>query len=191
MKLPNRATCIISLTSIVVGISFALGVAASGVVKAQLPAVITSLGQSPDGYTASVLAKRAQLQIEYKNLMPAEEVSNYKTVIMAVGASLKGFGSAGVNLDTELKRGAEIVKACKDQNVLLVIFHTGGEGRREQMSNRLLDTVAAKANYLVVLEESNQDEYFTNVSRENNIPITVVESVIKIQDILKEMFGGQ
>lgn len=177
--------------SFIIAVSFVVPARASDIPKAPLPAVITSLGQSPDAYTASLLAKRAKLTIDYDNLMPAKEVSKYKTLIMAVGASLKGFGSAGINLDTELKRGKEIVKAAKENNVFLVILHIGGEGRREQMSNKLLDTVAHQGDFLLVLEDGNQDGYFTEVSKKNNIPLTILENPFKIQDSLKEMFSGE
>ncbi|MBW2619215.1 MAG: hypothetical protein JRC92_10105 [Deltaproteobacteria bacterium] len=164
---------------------------AQDVPQAQLPAIITSLGQSPDGFAASVLAKRAKLPIEFNKLLQPEDVVKYKTVIVAVGASLKGFGSAGINLDSELKRGAEIVKAAKENNVFLVILHSGGQGRREEMSNKLLDRVADQADFLVVVETGNQDGYFTNLSEEKNIPLKLVETVIAVQGVLKEMFPGE
>lgn len=184
--------CVIIAIADFLNIIFAmmpLSAISSEVPKAQQPAVITSLGQSPDSYAASVLAKRAGLKIDYSPLLPAGEVSKYKTLIMAVGASLKGFGSAGVNLDTELKRGNEIVKAAKENKVFFVILHSGGEGRREQMSNRLLDSVARKGDFLLVLEDSNKDDYFTKIAQESKIPILLFEHVLKIQEIFKQMFA--
>lgn len=172
-------------------IFLASGLIASEIPRAELPAVITSLGQSPDAYVASVLAKRAKVKIHYESLLSPKSVSKYRTLLLAVGASLKGFGSAGVNLDTELKRGREIVKAAKENNVFLIILHTGGEGRREQMSNKLLDGVADQAQYLLVLEDGNKDEYFTKLSKDKNIPLKLVDSVLEVQDIFKQMFKGE
>ena len=164
---------------------------ASDIPKAQLPAAITSLGQSPDAFTVNVLAKRAKLTLDYNSLLPAKDVSHYKTLFITVGASLKGFGSAGVNLDTEIKRGEEIIKTAKENSVFLVIAHTGGEGRREQMSNKLLDKVADKADYLLVLEDGNKDGYFTKLSEKHNIPLTLINTTFKVQDVLKDMFSAQ
>ena len=186
----NGASLVVCL-SFVITLSLALPAVASDIPKAPLPAVITSLGQSPDAYATSVLAKRAKLTLDYDNFLPAKEVSKYKTLLLAVGASLKGFGSAGVNLDTEFKRGKEIVEAAKENSVFLVILHIGGEGRREQMSNKLLDAVAHQGDYLLVLEDGNKDGYFTEVSEKNNIPLTILENPFKIQDSLKELFSGE
>ena len=170
---------------------FAPRLSASEIPRAELPAVITSLGQSPDAYVASVLARRAKVKIHYENLLSPESVSKYRTLLMAVGASLKGFGSAGVNLDTELKRGKKIVKAAKENNVFLIILHTGGEGRREQMSNKLLGRVAGQAQYLLVLKDGNKDEYFTKLSKDKKIPLKLVDSVLEVQDIFKQLFKGE
>ena len=172
----------------IITVFLAFPIGASDIPKAQLPAAITSLGQSPDAFTVNVLAKRAKLTIDYNSLLPAKDVSNYKTLFMTVGASLKGFGSAGVNLDTEIKRGEEIIKAARQNKVFLVIAHTGGEGRREQMSNKLLDKVADQGDYLIVLEGGNKDGYFTEVAKKSDIPLKIIKTLFEIQSVLEEMF---
>ncbi len=162
---------------------------AASVPKAQLPGVITSLGQSPDGYTLSTLAKRSKISLDYSSLLAPKDVAKYKTLLIAVGASLKGFGSAGVNLDSEMSRGKELVKVAKEKKIFTVVVHTGGEGRRESMSNMLLDAVAGQADYLIVLEAGNADGYFTKLSNEKKIPLTLVKTILEVQDVLKEMFS--
>ncbi len=162
---------------------------AASVPKAQLPGVITSLGQSPDGYTLSTLAKRSKISLDYSSLLAPKDVAKYKTLLIAVGASLKGFGSAGVNLDSEMSRGKELMKIAKEKKIFTVVVHTGGEGRRESMSNMLLDAVAGQADYLIVLEAGNADGYFTKLSNEKKIPLTLVKTVLEVQDVLKEMFS--
>jgi hypothetical protein len=188
-KAIRKSIFIFFYTSLACFISF-LAIAAE-VPKAPSPAVITSLGQSPDGYTAKVLANMAKVQIDYNALMTADEVPNYKTLIMAVGASLKGFGSAGVNLDSEVERGRKIIAAVKKNNVFLVIMHTGGEARREQMSNLLLDNVAHQADYLLVLQDSNNDKYFTKLAEKKNIRLTEVKKYLDLKAVFKEMFSGE
>jgi hypothetical protein len=162
---------------------------AAAVPKAQLPGVITSLGQSPDGYTVSTLAKRSKIPLDYSSLLAPKDVAKYKTVLIAVGASLKGFGSAGVNLDTEMARGKELIKIAKEKKIFTVVVHTGGEGRRESMSNMLLDAVAGQADCLIVLETGNADGYFTKISNDKKIPLILVKNVLDVQNVLKEMFS--
>ena len=90
-----------------------LGAVAADIPKIASPVLFTSLGQSPDAKTFSILAGRAKLQGEYSTLATGKEVGASKTVFITVGTSLKGFGSAGVNLDSEIARGEELVKAAK------------------------------------------------------------------------------
>lgn len=178
------------LLAALVGATFVASPAhAASVPKAQMPGVITSLGQSPDGYTLSTLAKRSKVSLDYSSLLAPKDVAKYKTLLIAVGASLKGFGSAGVNLDSEMSRGKELVKIAKEKKIFTVVVHTGGEGRRESMSNMLLDAVAGQADYLIVLEAGNTDGYFTKLSNEKKIPLTLVKTVLEVQDVLKEMFS--
>jgi hypothetical protein len=184
-----RRTLLAMLTTVMVAPFFMALAQTTPVPKAQLPGVITSLGQSPDGYTLSTLAKRSKVTLDYSSLLPPKDVAKYKTVFIAVGASLKGFGSAGINLDSEISRGKELVKIAKEKKIFTVVAHTGGEGRRESMSNMLLDAVAGQADHLIVLEAGNEDGYFTNLSKEKKIPLTLVKNVLDVQNVLKEMFS--
>ena len=189
------ATCtckgtFLGLLAMLVLMAFAVTVThAAAVPKAQLPGVITSLGQSPDGYTLSTLAKRSKVPLDYSSLLAPKDVVKYKTVFITVGASLKGFGSAGVNLDTEISRGKELIKLAKEKKIFTVVVHTGGEGRRESMSNMLLDAVAGQADCLIVLEAGNADGYFTKLSNEKKISLVLVKNVLDVQNVLKEMFS--
>ncbi len=176
--------------AVLVVVAFAAAtVYAAAVPKAQLPGVITSLGQSPDGYTLSTLAKRSKIPLDYSSLLAPKDVTKYKTLLIAVGASLKGFGSAGVNLDSEISRGKELIKVAKERKTFIVVVHTGGEGRRESMSNMLLDAVAGQADCLIVLEAGNEDGYFTKLSNEKKIPLVLVKNILDVQNVLKEMFS--
>jgi len=186
-----KRTCLGLLAALVVATFVAATAHAAAVPKAQLPGVITSLGQSPDGYTLSTLAKRSKIALDYSSLLAPKDVVKYKTLLVSVGASLKGFGSAGVNLDTEISRGKELMKIAKEKKIFIVVVHTGGEGRRESMSNMLLDAVAGQADYLIVLEAGNGDGYFTKLSNEKKIPLTLVKNVLDVQSVLKEMFSAK
>ncbi|MBW2606295.1 MAG: hypothetical protein JRD05_01530 [Deltaproteobacteria bacterium] len=148
-------------------------------------AVITSVGQSPEAFSLNILARRAKLAVDYDNRITAEKVKDYKTVVMVCGASLKGFGAAGVNLDTEIKRGHAIAKTAKGNGVFLVVAHTGGEGRREDMTNAILKVLAPMADYLLVMKSSNKDGYFTNIAKKKNIPLSVSEKMFDLPKILR------
>ena len=147
------------------------------------PVLFTSLGQSPDAKTFSVLAGRAKMEGEFIPLATAADVGAHKTVLVTVGTSLKGFGSAGVNLDTETGRCGEIVKAAKEGGVYLILVHIGGEGRRDSMTNLLLDQLAPSADAFIVYENGNGDGYFTKAAGDR--PLVLVPKTLEVVKVLE------
>ncbi|MBO4316886.1 MAG: hypothetical protein J5855_01220 [Mailhella sp.] len=150
--------------------------------KLESPAIITSLGQSPDAKTLSVLAGRAKVAADYKPLATPAEIAAVKTAFVTVGTSLKGFGSAGVNLDTEKARCKEFVKAAHDSGTYLVLVHIGGEGRRDAMTNQLLDEFAPSADAFIVYEAGNGDGYFNKAAGDK--PLVLVPKAVQVSNVL-------
>ena len=161
----RSAVCALGLIALSV-----IGAQAADFPKIQTPALFTSLGQSPDAKTLSVLAGRAKLAGEYKPLAGVEDVAAAKTVFITVGTSLKGFGSAGVNLDTEKKRCQELVKAAKD------------------MTNQLLEELAPSVDAFLVYEAGNGDGFFTKAAGDR--PIILVPKAIEIAKVLGNLAAG-
>ncbi len=179
----RSAVCALGLIALSV-----IGAQAADFSKIQTPALFTSLGQSPDAKTLSVLAGRAKLAGEYKPLAGVEDVAAAKTVFITVGTSLKGFGSAGVNLDTEKKRCQELVKAAKDSGAYLILVHIGGEGRRDAMTNQLLEELAPSVDAFLVYEAGNGDGFFTKAAGDR--PIILVPKAIEIAKVLGNLAAG-
>jgi len=153
--------------------------------KAKEPVLYTSLGQSPDAKTVSVLGTRAKLNGDFKPLATAQDIVAAKTVFVTVGTSLKGFGSAGVNLDTETARCDEIVKAAKANGVYLVLVHIGGEGRRDNMTNLLLDKLSPQADAFIVYENGNGDGYFNKTAGDK--PLVLTPKTLDIVKVLESI----
>jgi hypothetical protein len=153
--------------------------------KLQQPVLLTSLGQAPDVHTMSVLAKRAKVAVNYKALATPEDAANAKTIMVNVGVSLKGFGSAGVNLDTEIARINAIFKVAKEKNIPVILTHIGGEERRDNMSNVLLEVAVPQVDAFIVYARGNKDGYFTKAAGDK--PIISVPKTMKIIDVLKNL----
>ena len=153
------------------------------------PILVTSLGQAPDGNTITVIAKRNGVNLDYETLAAPERIKNFKTVIISYGVSLKGFGAAGVNLDTELDRAEAIKKLAKDNGIKLVGMHIGGVGRRDQMSNKIIENYAGMCDLLIVYKDGNQDGLFTGIAQKSGLPFLELEKLNLLNDILKQMLA--
>jgi len=162
--------------------------AAQPVLAADIPAfakpvAITSLGQSPDAKMTSALAKRAKVDAFFKPLASAAELKGHKTILVSVGVSLKGFGSAGVNVDTEKKRCDEIVAQAKSSGAYLILVHIGGSGRRDGMTNTLVEYFAPHADAFIVYEQGNEDGFFNKIAKGK--PLVLLPKTADLTDVLQ------
>jgi len=160
-------------------------------VSAELPVAMTCPGQAPEGQLVKLIFGRLKTPIKYDPFLEPKDVSGNKTLILILGGSGKGLGTAGVDLKDEMKRAEALVAEANKQKIKLVGIHSGGEDRRGEVSTRLIDLVAPKMSYLIVREDGNKDGLFTKLSNERKIPLTVIKGTQELSDVFKELFKIQ
>ena len=189
--------------------------------KARLPVLTTSAGQSPDVTTINIVAEEAGIKYDYCDVPTVEllkagvglagersketgfhveihtdlekfpEGTPYKTVIFAIGASLKGMGASGLTVDKEVKRLKEIIDYCKEKKIFIIGVHIGGQSKRGAPGSdneKMIDAVAPSADYLIVTGDSNKDGRFDKIAKEKEIPLTQIKYALDLVDILKQVF---
>jgi hypothetical protein len=197
------------------------GLTETDIPKAGLPVLTTSAGQSPDVTTVNIIAEEAGIKYDYCDVPTVEilkagvglageesketgfhaevytdlekfpEGTPYKTVIFAIGASLKGMGASGLTVDSEVKRLKEIIDYCKKEKIFIIGVHIGGQSKRGAPGSdneKMIDAVAPFADYLVVTEDSNKDGRFDKIAKEKEIPLTQVKYALDLVEILKQVF---
>ena len=152
------------------------------------PVLVTSIGQSLDAFQVQLAVKRASIPFAYDAHVEADGMGSAKTLFLAVGASLKGFGDAGITIKDELARTTHLLDEAKKRGMYVVVLHIGGEDRRDALSNQLIELAAPRANRLIIRTDSDADGIFAKIAKAGNIPLTVIENVIGLKDPLKEMF---
>jgi len=188
--------------------------------KAKLPLLTTSAGQSPDATTVNIVLEDAGIKFDYCDVPTVEilgagvglagkesgegfhaevytdlekfpEGTPYKTVIIAIGASLKGMGASGLTVENEVSRLKKLIDHCKAKKMFIIGVHVGGVSKRGAPggdNERMIDAVAPFANYLIVTADGNKDGRFTNIAKEKGIPLTQVEYALDIVSIFKKVF---
>lgn len=151
--------------------------------------LVTSSGQSLDAFTVRTMAKRTGIENEYDPLASVELLNGKKTLIIAVGASIKGFGAAGITADIELTRTQDLIAAAKAQGTQIIGVHIGGLERRGGQSEQFIQLVADNADALVVTEAGNEDGYFTTVSEARGIPLSIIKQPALIGTALAEIIN--
>ncbi|UCE40854.1 MAG: hypothetical protein JSV17_15635 [Candidatus Aminicenantes bacterium] len=198
----------------------ATNTAASDIPKSTLPVLTTSAGQSADVETLNVICEEAGVKYDYCDVPTVDlikagvgladkesgpgfhvEVNTdlgtypkgtpYKTIIFAIGASLKGMGASGLTVDAEVKRLKEIIDYCKQENIFIIAMHaagTSGRGAPGSDNEKMIDAVAPFADYIIVAADSNKDGRFDSIAKDKGIPITQVEYALEIVDVIKQVF---
>jgi len=175
--------------------------------KPELPILISSCGQSPGATMLKVIISRLKLQhepeaFELNALASAEDLiarkktgDPFKTLIIVMGASLKGMGAAGISIDDELARTASLIKEAREQGLTLIGAHIEGIKRRAQGADvgdntdeLSIDAVAPFVDLLIINVEGNEDNRFTDISQEKNIPMIEVEKNIDLLNKLGDLF---
>jgi len=152
------------------------------------PILLTSAGQSADIHLANVLIKKAGLDFSLVKLATGKDLEGRKTVVLVLGASLKGLGAAGLDLAREKDRVTALLAAARDKNIPIFCLHLGGADRRGQTTDDLVAAFLPLAKMAVVVKSGNQDGLFTKICRAKNIPLVEVEKTIDATEQIKKAF---
>ena len=166
------------------------------------PAFIASVGQSAGAQQARVLATRAGLEFTFEARPAVEMLEGHETLVVVLGASTKGLGAAGVDIDDEITWATELFEKARGLGMSIVAMHIEGGTRRGPSSDRVNTTFAPLVDHLIVkgaspdqewaeAEEANgnADGLFTTIAAEHGIPITYIAKTLEAVGALQQLFG--
>lgn len=220
MKISMRSSLFLTIACGLILIISPSVLAETDIPKAQLPVLTTSAGQSPDVTTVNIVLEEAGIGYDYCDVPDAELVNagvgltgkesgpgfhveihtdlekfpsgtSYKTVIFAIGASLKGMGASGLTVDNEVNRLKGIIDHCKKKGILIIGVHVGGTSKRGASGSdneKMIDAVAPYSDYLIVTKDGNKDGRFSKIAEEKGMPLTEIEYALDLVDIFKQVF---
>lgn len=182
----NRRSLFALSQPIVLAFALALPAAAQDELQAPPPVLVTSSGQALDAFAVQTLLTRAGVEVQYDPVATAEQLEGIGTVVIAMGASVKGFGAAGITAETELARTQALLDAAEAAGITVIGVHMGGEERRGGLSEQFINLVSGEADALVVWPMGNADGYFDSVAKERGIPMFTVDQPMKVGAALTE-----
>lgn len=147
------------------------------------------LEHQPKAYEINMLATA-------NDLISAKDAGTpYKTLILVMGASLKGMGAAGISMDDEISRTEALISEASNQGIKIIGAHIEGIKRRAQGASvgdntdeQSIDTVAPNSQILIVRKDGNEDGRFTVIADEKNIPLIIVEKNLDLLQELQNIF---
>ncbi|MEW5900725.1 MAG: DUF6305 family protein [Acidobacteriota bacterium] len=152
------------------------------------PLLITSAGQNAEVQVAAVLAKRAGLSYRLSKLATPQDLEGMKTLVLVLGASLKGLGAAGLDMDKERTRVNALIAEARKRSLPLLCLHLGGDARRGRQTDDLVAEILPLARMAIVVKSGNADGIFTRICNDKSIPIVEVEKAADALAPLKRAF---
>jgi len=186
-----------------------------------LPVLTTSAGQSADIMTLNILMDEAGVLYDYCDVPTVAMMDDgvglggaesgpgfhveiytdqevypvgtpYKSIVFAIGASLKGMGASGLTIDQEIARLKNLINYSKENNISVIAMHVGGvstRGNPGSDNEKMIDAVAPYADLIVVTADGNKDGRFDEIAEKNEIPLVVVEYALDVVDVFKQIFS--
>jgi len=120
-----------------------------------------------------------------------KEGTPYQTIVFAIGASLKGMGASGLTVESEIKRLEALIAYCKKNKIFIIAVHAGGESKRGAPGSdneKMIDTIAPFADYIIAVKDSNKDGRFTKITKDKGIPFIEVKYALGIVELMQQIF---
>ncbi|MDH3252751.1 MAG: DUF6305 family protein [Ignavibacteria bacterium] len=181
---PERILIVTTVLSLV----FLVGADAGETPRFGQPILITSAGQSADILMAATLCKKLRLEAKSVSLAGESDLAGVKTLLVVAGFSSKGLGAAGISREEEMERVKKLLTAARQKGVSILTMHLGGKARRGTQSDDFNRLASEFAQHLIVVQQGNEDAFFTDIAKENVIPIDVVRKVIEAVPPLEKAF---
>jgi hypothetical protein len=102
---------------------------------------------------------------------------------------MKGLGAAGSDPEQEKTRVMALVEAAQAKNIPLLCLHLGGEARRGELTDQMIELFVPRAQMAIVVKSGNADGLFTKICTEKNIPLIEVEKTVDAQKPLQQIFS--
>jgi hypothetical protein len=164
---------------------------AAEVPSVETPVIITTCGQSPGAVMVKMSLLHSQIApADTKNDMTAADLAGkgYKTLIVTTGTSGKGMGAAGTDVNKEIARCKEIIKAARDEGMVVITAHVEGMARRtDQADQDSIDEIIPLGDAILIITSSNPDGYFTKLSQDNNKPLIEAKDALAIGETIKAL----
>ncbi|GAU76120.1 DUF6305 family protein [Fusibacter sp. 3D3] len=155
---------------------------------AERPVLLTSVGQSADVEMVKTMLTKNEIEVTMKMTATEADLTDIKTLILAVGGSSKGLGAAGIDADQEIERVSALVNAADEAGITIIAVHIGGEARRGELSDKFIAPSFAKADYAIVVMAGDKDGLMAGLASDAKIPMDVVNTMSDITATLKAAF---
>ncbi|MCF0238152.1 MAG: hypothetical protein HUK24_06090 [Sphaerochaetaceae bacterium] len=116
----------------------------------------------------------------------------YTTLVIVMSVTEKGLGASGITIEDEIGFLKNVLQKAKAQNMKIVAVSLEADARAPKIptngNERVIDLVCPQADWIITLAANNADEKFTNIGKQYNIPVTIVDKALDLVKVLPDIF---
>lgn len=155
---------------------------------AKAPVVITSAGQSTDSYIIRDISNQLMIRSFF---MPQAKYMNLKdinTIVFVVGYSSIGMKFQNISYDEEKERIEKLLEESKNSELKVLTIVLGREQTHDKKTEELLRLIGTQSDYLIGLRDSSKEGILIELSKDGDIPLTLVNGVNDISEPFASAF---
>lgn len=149
----------------------------------EYPLLVTALGQGTDGLLVREMLSDLKVDFTYETVVPPDKIGDYRTVLLAVGASTKALGSLGYTAEAELDRCRVLLEAISDESVVILV-RLGDSASQDGLTGALIDLALPYADMVLVTQNSDREGVIAKFAAEHGVSCSISSSVRQMTEAL-------
>jgi len=154
---------------------------------AKTPAVITSAGQSTDSYIVYDISNQLMIRSYFMPQAKDVDLKDINTIVFVVGYSSLGSKLQNISYEEEKMRVEKLLEKAKDNKLTVLTVVIGGE-KLNNKTEQLLRLICTRTDYLIGLRKSSKESILIELTRDYDIPLTLVSGVCDISEPFASAF---
>jgi hypothetical protein len=151
-------------------------------------ALITSAGQSTDAYIINDITNKMMIHNYFMPQAMEEDLEGVKTIVFVAGYSSSGIKLHKSSFDEEKNRVSKLINQSKKEKLVIITVFIGGKQRRGKQTDEILKLLCKNTDYLIATEESDYDDFLSELAKKSKIPITLTNGVEDIAEPFASAF---
>ncbi|MBE0450501.1 MAG: hypothetical protein IBX70_06620 [Clostridia bacterium] len=150
--------------------------------------LVTSAGQSTDTYIIKDISNKLMIHNFFMPQAENEDLENINTIVFVIGYSPLSEKVNQLSLETELIRIESLLNYASMNDVTVISVFIGGKQRRASETDEMLENIIPNSHYIISTFEGDFDHFISELARQNDIPLTLVENITDVSEPFASAF---
>lgn len=144
--------------------------------------LVTSAGQSTDTYVIKDISNKLMIHNFFMPQAETEDLEDINTIVFVIGYSPLSEKVNQLAFKTETKRIESLLNYASINEVTVISVFIGGKQRRAAETDEMLGNIIPNSHYVISTFEGDFDHFISEMAKQNDIPLTLVENITDISE---------